>query len=185
MREINFENPEKNNENQEKIAMIESLKTGFEQKAGLVLVLLGEKPALSLTVFTDTPEEARTEEEKINNIGLRSRKISQQEKNGKYVIKFLIAGNENNLNALAEIDPSVDHTKFGALMGYPSTAIKAFSEGELMNIDEERELLDKYPEIVFHNFRLSKDGQEEEIKTLKRWNDIIKKAAPNIYPRTD
>jgi hypothetical protein len=180
---MNFENLEKNNENQKRIAMIERLKTGFEQKAGLVLVLLGEKPALSLAIFVDTPEEAQIEEEKINNIGLKSRKTSQQEKNGKYIIKFLIARNDNNLNELAEADPSVDHAKFGGLMGYPSTAVEAFSEGKLMDIDEERELLGKYPEIVFHNFRLSQDGQEEEIETLKRWNSIIKKAAPNIYPR--
>lgn len=177
----NFKNPEKIDENREKIEIIEGLKIGFEQKAELILVLLGEKPAFKLTVFANTPEEVSAEEDKIRSIGLRFRKINQQEKNGKYVVQFLIAAEEDNLNKLTEVDPSVNHAEFGTLMGYPSSAVKAFLEGELIDIDEEIELLGKYPEIVFHNFRLSKGGQEKEIEILKHWNNIIKTASPNIY----
>ena len=66
-------------------------------------------------------------------------------------------------------------------MGYPESAIKAFLEGTCLSIEAERELLGKYPEIVFNDFRLSRDNNKEELEIVKRWNNLVEKEAPNIY----
>lgn len=71
---------EKVRENKERVEKIKSLKTGFQQIADLILVLLGEKPATDLTIFTDTQEEISEEEEKLKNIGLKFKKKSQYKK---------------------------------------------------------------------------------------------------------
>ena len=177
---MNFENLEKN-KNQEKITKIERLKTGSEQKAGLVLVLFGEKPGINLTIYTDTEEEIMEEEEKIKSLGLKFKKINQEEKGKRYNAKFIITKDENVLDELSEINSSKDHEKFGSLMGYPLSAIKAFTEGNCLSIEEERELLKQNPGIVFHNFRLSKDRNTEEIEILKHWNNLLKREAPDLY----
>ncbi|MFA5000026.1 MAG: hypothetical protein WC545_01550 [Patescibacteria group bacterium] len=168
-------------ENQEKIALIETLKTGAEQKANLILVLLGEKPGLALTLFADTPEEISADEEKIKNLGLKYQKVSQEKKGKRYSSKFLISKNQETLDALTEVDPAKNHEKYGALMGYPDSAIKAFLTGDSLSSEEERKMLSQYPEIVFRNFRLSKDSAAEEIELLKHQNNLIKNTAPNIY----
>lgn len=177
---MSFENPAKN-ENLEKISTIENLKTGSYQKANLILVLLGHKPGLNLTVYADTEKQLAEEEEKIKSLKLNCKKISQEEKNGRYVAEFILAKNEEVINKLSEADPSQDHEKFGSLMGYPRSAVKAFLEGNCLAVEEERELLKQYPEIVLHDFRLSKDNHKEEIETLKLWNGLLEKVAPDLY----
>jgi len=177
---MDFESLAKN-ENLERISRIESIKTGSCQKANLVLVLLGQKPSIGLTVYVDTEQEIAEEEEKIKGLKLNYKKISQEEKRGRYVAEFILAKGEDILNELSEVDPSRDHKKFGSLMGYPMSAIKAFLEGNCLSIEEEKELLKQHPEIVLHDFRLSKDNNKEEIETLERWNDLLKKEAPDLY----
>lgn len=169
------------NKNKEKILRIESIKTGSCQKANLVLVLLGQKPGIDLTVYVDTKKEIAEEEDKIKSLKLNYKKISQEEKGGRYVAEFILAKSEDILNELSKTDPSRDHEKFGSLMGYPMSAIKAFLEGNCFSVEEERELLKQHPEIALHDFRLSKDNNKEEIETLKRWNDLLKKEAPDLY----
>ena len=66
-------------------------------------------------------------------------------------------------------------------MGYPVSAIKAFLEGNCLSIEEEKELLKQYSEIVLHDFRWSKNNSKEEIEILKRWNDLLKKMVPDLY----
>jgi len=174
---------EKVRRNNERIEKIKSLKTGFQQIAELILVLLGEKPATDLTIFTDTQEEISGEEEKLKDIGLKFKKKNQHEKNGRFVAEFSVAGENNNLNELLKIDPSVDHEKFGLLMGFPPSAVKAFLDKKLMSMEDERKILEENPSIVFSNFRLSQANGQAEIETLRRWSNEIKEAAPDIYQK--
>lgn len=169
------------NKNKERIIKIESLKTGSQQKAGLILVVLGEKPGINLSVFTETEIEINEEEEKIKSLDLKYKKVNQEKMGDRYMAEFLISQNEDTLNELAEVDPSKDHYKYGALMGYPESAIKAFLEGTCLSIEDERELLSKYPEIVFNDFRLSKDNSKEEMEIIRRWNKLVEKEAPDVY----
>jgi hypothetical protein len=174
---------EKVKEYREQIEKIKSLKTGFQQIAELILVLLGEKPATDLTVFTDTQEEVSEEEEKLKNIGLKFKKKSQNKKNGRFVAEFSIASEDNNLDELLKAAPSVDHEKFGLLMGFPPSAVKAFLDKKLMSSDEERKLFKENSDIVFSNFRLSQKDGQVEIETLRRWSNRIKEVAPDIYKK--
>lgn len=169
------------NKNKEKISKIESLRTGPQQKAELILVLLGEKPGICLSLFTENESEIDDDEEKIKNLDLKYKKVSQEKKGERYMAEFLVSKNEDTLNELAEADPSKDHYRFGALMGYPESAIKAFLEGTCLSIEEERELLSKYPEIVFNDFRLSRDNNKEELELVKRWNGLVEKESPEVY----
>ena len=147
------------------------------------MVLLGEKPATDLTIFTDTQEEMLEEEENLKDIGLKFKKIGQHEKNGRIVAKFSIANEKNDLNELLNTDPLVDHEKFGLLMGFPPSAVKAFLDKKLMSMEDERKILEENPDIVFSNFRLSQDNGQAEIETLRRWSNAIKEATPDIYQK--
>ncbi len=169
------------NKNKEKIIKIESLKTGSQQKAELILMLLGEKPGIDLSLFADSENEIDEDEEKIKSLDLKYKKVNQEKRGQRYMAEFLISQNQDTLNELAEADPSKDHYKYGALMGYPKSAIKAFLEGTCLSMEDERELLSKYPEIVFNDFRLSKDNNKEELELVKRWNSLVKKEAPDVY----
>jgi len=144
-------------------------------------VLLGEKPGVDLSLFADTENEIDEDEEKIKSLNLKYKKISQEKKGKRYVAEFLISQDENILDDLVQADPSKEHYKFGSLMGYPESAIKAFLEETCLSIEDEKELLSNYPEIVFYGFRLSKDHNKEELETIKHWNSLIEKEAPNIY----
>jgi len=165
----------------ERIEIIKSLRTGFMQKANLILVLLKEKPATDLTIFVKTAEELSEEEEKIKRIGLKFEKIKQQEKNGRQVVEYSVASDENNLSELLGVDPSADHEKYGLLMGYPPSAVKAFMDGELIDPDAERKILAENSDIVFSNFRLSKSNNRAELEVLRRWSRRIEEEALDIY----
>lgn len=169
------------NKNKERIIKIESLKTGSQQKAGLILVVLGEKPGINLSVFTETEIEINEEEEKIKSLDLKYKKVSQKKNGDRYMAEFLISKEEDILKELTETSPAKDHYKFGTLMGYPESAIKAFLEGTCLSIEDERELLSKYPEIVFNDFRLSKDNNKEEVEIVRRWNNLVEKESPDVY----
>ncbi|MFZ4632465.1 MAG: hypothetical protein ACOYL8_04705 [Patescibacteria group bacterium] len=165
----------------DKILKVETLKTGPQQKAELILVLLGEKPGIGLSLFVDKENEIDEDEEKIRSLNLKYKKVKQEKRGKRYMAEFLISQSEDTLNELTESDPSKDHYRYGSLMGYPESAIKAFLEGTCLNIDDERELLSKYPEIVFNDFRLSRDHNKEELELVRRWNNLVEKEAPNIY----
>ena len=100
------------NKNKEKILKIDSLKTGPKQKAELILVLLGERPAIELSLFTDNEIEIDEDEEKIKSLDLKYKKVNQEKRGKRYMAEFLISQNEDTLNELAGTDPSKDHYEY-------------------------------------------------------------------------
>jgi len=77
----------------------------------------------------------------------------------------------------------------GTLLGYPASAVKAYVEGEekLLPVEAEKTTI---PEqiinsgyMVFLQFRLSKEHWEDELETVKKWSDEVKRFDPALYER--
>lgn len=163
----------------EKIAKIEQLKFGNRQKAGLILVLLGEKPAVEVALhgWNDPPRKFA---EVIKEIGLNFEEVEFEDRAltpSKLVTRFAIAKDKETALKLKSLDPARDHREYGHLMGYPESAVEAFvNDGEKTTLT-----WDMTKEVPVVDFRLSKDNWREELKISQRWNDTIKKHAPELY----
>jgi hypothetical protein len=168
-------------QNHEKIKTIESLRTGYLQKADVVLVLLGQKPATDLSVFVDAEELLADEDEKIKSIGLLYKKINQGKVSDRYCNDYLLAKDEATLNELMKYRADKDHEQFGRLMGFPESAVKAYTNKTLLDNNQEQQIYEMHPDIVFNNMRLSKDSYESELEVLRNWSESLKNSAPEIY----
>lgn len=159
-------------EQQEGIKKIELLKIGNAQKADVILVILGVKPATEVSVFewNDSPDE-------VKHILLESGLVVvEKEVNGKEIAQFAVAKNEDNARKLALFDPSKDHGEYGRLMGFPESAVVGFVQEKCLDRD-------KYPDLnsIVFNFALSEDEWKNEVKLLKYWSELLKKYSPTIY----
>ncbi len=70
--------------------------------------------------------------------------------------------------------------QLGALLGYPTTAIKAFANSKA--IDRLPAIAAKKKESKFINFRLSRHWRKE-LQYVKRRAELIKQIAPELYKR--
>ncbi|SRR6056297_141489 len=161
---------------QERIKKIEELDIGARPKAEMMLVLLGEKPAMELGVYSwnSDPEEI---ERALEDSGLScARKETKEGENGPKSV-LVVTREEDELEELLNLDPSQDHEEYGRLMGYPESAIKAFKDKKFQ-LEEEN-----YPdeEGVIFDFKLSRDNWREEWELLKRWSQIIKEYSPQTF----
>jgi hypothetical protein len=154
----------------EAITSIESLNAGSEQRAQLILVRLGLKPAAELALYpwNSSPEEAETLLAKSNLTYLRRESNRQQ----KTVAEYAVSKDEEIAKKLINCDSSAG---YGALMGYPSTAIEAFENREVY--------LGPLPDDVKNSiFKMafSKDHFQDEFETVRKWNTALSEYAPKL-----
>jgi hypothetical protein len=122
---------------------------------------------------------------RIINASYRSR---QEPESGKYFegewksIEIFIANNQENLEKISKAWKSDDIESIGKVLGFPKTAVEAYSK------KEDRLYINELPaEIVeanyakFASFTLSKNNWQEELETAKKWADAIRKNSPNLY----
>ncbi|MDX1608400.1 MAG: hypothetical protein R3251_04280 [Candidatus Spechtbacterales bacterium] len=98
----------------------------------------------------------------------------------------------------AEQWENADHIKtpdtLGALSGYPQSAIDAYEEAtkevpygeklkEMVYSDELPEEIKEEDFAAFVQFFLSRDNWQEEIETVKKWAQEIKRTDPALYER--
>lgn len=163
-------------ETREKVKKVEQLKIGPMQKAEIILVLLGLKPAKELDLFKNN-DDKETVEGVLKQVGLQSKPKEIPVPSENVTDRLAIAKDEETLNQLLTLDAKKDHTEYGRLMGYPETAIAAF--------DQEKKLLakDDYPDTegIIFDIKLSKDNWPEELEKLKEWSGAIKEYAPDLY----
>jgi hypothetical protein len=182
MRENINQSIEEESAKQEIVRTLEKLNLSLEQKAWLILVVLGMKPATEL-VIGEGNDSQDTIKEVLSRAGLAyanrdDEYINKKDIYGKIPILAVIsvARNRETLDELLKVSGKKDHGDYGRLMGYPETAVKAFVN---------KELLDKkdYPYMSDNIFplKLSKDHWREEVEHLKSWNEAIKKYAPETY----
>lgn len=109
---------------------------------------------------------------------------------------FFIGRNKDAIEKLKEARLWKNIKEEGLLLGYPESACKAFSEamrdGNSKKLLEKKELwkklsLEEKKEFIekglfhFQNFRFSEDNWEEELKTVKKWQEIIREKSPKLY----
>lgn len=177
-----------------------------EDKAILLLVLAGEKPAGSLSIDFRPGEPGQSEEKfnqeresferfmEENNIPYFSREsdVGVFDEGKEIVLRqsmFTLGGNPASLERAEQADSVKDPREFGNTMGYPETAVEAYAkeyttgEVQLLKRDEYPVEVALSDESNFLFFRLSKDHWREEFETAKRWAQTVKEASPEIYER--
>jgi hypothetical protein len=168
-----FPQPEISAEQMENIEKIERLELGAIPRAEAILVLLGLKPATDFETYTWNDDWEKVASV-LKNTGVEMDiQIPKGEKN--VTALFKIAKTKEDLEKLLSLRPG-DHEKYGRLMGYPESAIKGYLNKQTMDDEKIPELND-----LGLCFKLSKANWQEEIKTIKTWNQIIKKFAPDVY----
>ncbi len=178
------------------------------EKTGIVLVKLGLKPAanFSYLFYTDYEEYGPDfEDEYISSIKktkeiLKKQRIPFMEKHTKFVNsagegaknEFFIGNNWNELNELitaSEVDSSPEYDfAMGTALGYPQTAIEAYSRYIIGSQSEQMLDNGELPEEVrnkeymkYLNFRLSRDHWQEELEVVKQSAEAIKAHTPALY----
>ncbi len=76
--------------------------------------------------------------------------------------------------------------ELGLALGYPQSAVEAFqsvgkkNDSTMRSVDlpEEEKAKEFYP---FIGFRLSKNNWQEEIQTVQRWSEVLKKNSPELF----
>ena len=176
-------------EKQEKIQLLEKLNIGSAQKAEIILIFLGLKPAADLTLFKNYDSEEIVKAA-LAKVGLEFADKEARDKAGsvitdrdhqrkKCLAVISVARDQKTLKELLELYPNKDHEAYGRLMGYPETAVQAFTNKELLDSQTERELIGADGNIFTVKF--SKDHWQEELELIKTWNQAIKKYAPDTY----
>lgn len=174
---VSYNPDEISEEVKEKIRIFEELKMGKAQVAKLILVLLGLKPATELSLYK-TNDEPEVVIEKVRSAGLVIKnKDVRQDRKKKVIVEFAVARDEATADQLMEVASNQDHEEYGKLMGFPQTAIDAFS-GKIEALD-----MDDRPDMkgIIFSFRMSKDHASEEFELLKIWSEAIKRYSPNTY----
>jgi hypothetical protein len=159
----------------ENIRKLEALSIGPAQKAGIILVMLGMKPAaeLDLKRRNDPKEKILSA---LDEIGLlyKEKEFGSQKN---LTARIAVSYDEKILDELANCHADKDHVRFGQLMGYPESAIRAF-------MDKKESLDDKdYPDMagIIFGMKLSKANWREETACLRRWSEAIAQYAPGLY----
>lgn len=169
MEKINFENSQEA-EIRDKVKAIEAIDTGPEQKAQLVLLILGIKPAAELSLYAknSTPEETESLLQKAGLVYVR-----KDPDYSKIVAQYAIS---SSLEMVEKLLQSNSPSDYGKLMGYPQTAIDAFN-----NRDNRYKgpLPDDIDNSIF-KLVFSKDHFQEEFEVVRGWNKALMEYAPDL-----
>lgn len=141
----------------EKIKLIESLNIGPYKAAELIWLIEGCRLATDLELYPWN--SSKLELEKVLKFLNLSYEYADSLKEQKAQHLFLIANNKKNLNLLKKAIKQSNHYEYGILMGYPETAVTAFTEGNILDSDSSSKVDDS-----FVAFALSKDYWREEIE---------------------
>lgn len=168
--------PSLEEEKKEKVKEIEQLPLGTNQRAELILVLLGLKPATNVQLYPwdGSPLAIKNT---LGQLGFHA-KVMEREKFSKNMVQeYAVSLDEKTAEKLALLNPAKDHEEFGKLMGFPKTAIHAYlNKEELL----ERESRPEDNNIIF-SFGLSKNHWKKEIELLRTWSNAIKEYAPDLF----
>lgn len=92
--------------------------------------------------------------------------------------QFVVAKDEKTLDEMMSLDPAGDHRRYGELMGYSDSMIDAF-ERKTERLPEKDRPKESAAQVF--QVRLSRDHLEEEMDVLRKWEQGVKKYAPESY----
>jgi hypothetical protein len=157
--------------------------------------------------LTFTEEEIILAKRKIEEIGLsvlelpkedgviegviEGREKGETEFSVKYRYKqrwLYVAQDEEIAKKLRKAYEEKDDKTLGELFGYPESAVRAYLEtGEksftLINVEELPEEVKSQDFMAFAHFgfKLSRENWREEIKTAKKWADVVRETDSEVY----
>jgi hypothetical protein len=160
----------------EKIDIVRHLKLGVHPRASAILVALGERPATEFYM----PDRGKAEKimEKLQSIGLAAEVVKEVE-GEPHAVRVGVAESPEVLQSLREALRKNNQKDIGRLMGIPSTALDAFSIGQMVSEEEQGTFESELPYIV-EEFALSTGHAAQELEILKRWNKKIAEYAPEL-----
>jgi len=179
----------------QKIELIERDKnTSLYDKTELILVLAGEKPAMTLHI-ADTDMDAYNGR-RMREVASLFTELEMPYKIGDKLdhpmfIGFVYVGKDQK--HFDNIDNASTHEEYGICYGFPDTSIEAcinkskrFNGSEKERV-EQMDLDIPYEKLKpFLQFTFSDEHFEEEVlSTSLRWHDTIKRLTPNIYSQID
>ena len=94
-----------------------------------------------------------------------------------------VANSKETLVELLQTKPNKNHRRYGALMGYPSTAIDAYlgeNNTERVSHEDQAKLTENLPDVL-HHFILSKNNNCGELVVLNKWLKLIAQHAPELF----
>lgn len=167
-----------------------------QDKVDVLLVLDKSKPAaiIEISYFKDSGFTKRSFQ---NQIVLLSDILTQLNLANKLKLNYPKSPEDLTEYSLIALDRKMigrlDHAQnnkdafqrrlnLGRLLGYPDSAITAFSQGRSIDINQLPKSVRDSVELKFLNFRLSENWQEE-LTYLKERANKIRKVAPRLYSK--
>ena len=131
-------------------------------------------------------EEYKTTSELLTKLGLAFQGEPPHKDNGIYRFSFLVAKTPENLTKVAEAEQENNDKEFGALMGYPKTAVDAYQTDEAFDLmdklpKEELEKLEEEGILAFLEFMPSRGHWKEELDSVRETQRLVKEKAPGLY----
>lgn len=173
---MSSEGPQKSAEElklREAIRSIESMDIGSEPRAQMILVLLNLKPAVELGLYpwNASPEEAEASLNRADLKYIRRGKPRQE----KTAAEYAVSKEEELARRLIDCESLTASAEYGALMGYPETAIQAYGAKEVYTGPLPEDIKNSIFKLKF-----SKLHFQEEFETVRRWNAALLKYAPKL-----
>ncbi len=182
------------------IELVEQSKLEIDLKLDLILLLLDKKQGTQLGDF----EIAEQEEEKakvfekfteelseilklLNSLKLQHKVVKElSDDNGIIGFSVLASKDESILNKFAQADKTHDDKAFGAILGYPPTAVETYGTDKVFDIHEELspdELgkLQHEGVLPFLLFMPSRENWAQELEWARENQRLVKEKAPKFY----
>jgi hypothetical protein len=171
---------------QKKLKRIQTLNIGPEQLAMLALVILGKRPSVEIDLYsgnTGTREFVTL----LGSLGMPAYCARLPENANKNQTAIVCVANLSSdatlLQSLVKIrdrtqsmsDPF--HIAYGALMGYPLSAIQGFIQKQTLDEKDYPVFMVGHPLL---DFKLSKSSWREESRVVQDWERTLKENAPKI-----
>jgi hypothetical protein len=189
---------ETSEEEKQRVKKIEGLPLADFDKADLMLILQSLKQATDIRIYGSQVKKFMKSLQELGLAGILGKK--EKVSNRRMVHEFYIGRTEELAKQLKSAWDTLDDQKIGSLSGYPPSAIEAYIKMEVSLGGSEEEVAQllrelfiarhELPEdirkedyLTFESFRLSRTNFRDELETVKRWAEEIKRLDPSLYQR--
>jgi hypothetical protein len=161
-----------------------------EDKTAFALTILGLRPAnlVGSGVMINPPDVGQVIENADERFNVATGCVIRAGLHHSYLrsggrTTFYVANDQGWLERIAKADKQRDHRALGECFGFPETAIDAWMNGELLDMQEGHRLAwqQGIGVAAFLMWRLSRDHASEELETAARWSQAVQTASPQIF----
>ena len=191
---------------------VENCALHTEGKVNFLLVKGGVKPAASIGLVLRNGENQFVSDDDLKSLkslleksgmvySVGDKSVSETENGCRFEeVEIIVCQTKAELDKILKIksrmsisqqieDKNYDKEKerqaqidFGLAMGYPLTAVQAFTaESEFLTEDFLSEEIKQSDAYLFCQYQLSKNNWQKELQTSQQWADFIRRTSPKIY----